>query len=160
MKLKLFILLLGLNLICFSQEFEKSDEEVKDGMDIALCSIKDNILQYAGAHNPLWIIRKGELLETKADKQPIGKFINPLPYTTHTFSLEKGDNIYLFSDRFVDQFGGEKGKKFKAQSLRKLLLEIHTMKMDEQKNKLNKTFEDWRGSLEQLDDVCLIGVRI
>ena len=106
-------------------EFEKSEEEVKDGMDIALASLvrqktKDNghktVLKYAGAHNPLWIIRKGasEIEEIKADKQPIGKFANAQPFTTHEVSLEKGDTIYLFSDGFSDQFGGEKGKKFKA----------------------------------------------
>jgi len=75
------------------EEFEKSEEEVKDGMDIALCSLEGTKLQYAGAHNPLWIIRNGELLETKANKQPIGKFDNPEPYNTHTIELQKGDSV-------------------------------------------------------------------
>ncbi len=142
------------------QEFEKSDEEVKDGMDIALCSLDGNKLQYAGANNPLWIIRKGEILETKANKQPIGKFDNPLPYTTHSFELQKGDTLYIFSDGYVDQFGGEKGKKFKPKALRELLLSIQDKQIDKQKLLINETFENWRGSLEQIDDVCVIGVKI
>ncbi len=142
------------------QEFEKSDEEVKDGMDIALCSLEGNKLQYAGAHNPLWIIRNGEIIEIKANKQPIGKFENPLPYTTHTFNLQKGDSIYIFSDGYVDQFGGKKGKKFKAKAFRSLLKSIQNRPMDEQKLLMEEAFENWKGELEQLDDVCIIGVRI
>jgi serine phosphatase RsbU (regulator of sigma subunit)/Tfp pilus assembly protein PilF len=142
------------------EEFEKSDEDVKDGMDIALCSLEGNKLQYAGAHNPLWIIRKGEIIETKANKQPIGKFDNPLPYTTHTFELQKGDTIYIFSDGYVDQFGGEKGKKFKAKAFRELLLSVQDQNMEEQKTIIDNAFETWRGNLEQIDDVCVIGVRI
>ncbi|MBL4669025.1 MAG: tetratricopeptide repeat protein, partial [Flavobacteriales bacterium] len=98
------------------QEFGRSDEDVKDGMDIALCSLEGKTLEYAGAHNPLWVIRKGEILETKADKQPIGQFDNLKPYITHSFELQKADSIYIFSDGYVDQFGGEKGKKFKSRA--------------------------------------------
>ena len=142
------------------KEFEKSDEDVKDGMDIALCSLEGNKLQYAGAHNPLWIIRKNELIETKADKQPIGQFDNPQPYTTHSFELEKGDSIYIFSDGFVDQFGGEKGKKFKTKAFRELFLSIQDKSMNDQKTIVDNVFETWRGGLEQIDDVCVIGVRV
>lgn len=142
------------------EEFEKSEDDVKDGMDIALCCIEGDVLKYAGANNPLWIIRGGEVLETKANKQPIGKFENPQAYTTHSFNLQKGDTIYVFSDGFVDQFGGEKGKKFKAANLKKILLSIQDKPMEEQREILNKTFEKWKGELDQLDDVCLIGVRI
>jgi serine phosphatase RsbU (regulator of sigma subunit) len=142
------------------QEFEKSEEDVMDGMDIALCSIEGMKLQYAGAHNPLWIIRKGELIETKANKQPIGQFENPGPYTTHSFDLEKGDAIYIFSDGYVDQFGGEKGKKFKSKAFRELLLSIQDKAMEDQKTTIDEAFETWRGSLNQIDDVCVIGVRI
>jgi serine phosphatase RsbU (regulator of sigma subunit) len=142
------------------QEFEKSDEDVKDGMDIALCSLEGNKLQYAGAHNPLWIIRNGEIIETKANKQPIGKFDNPEPYTTHSFELEKGDSVYIFSDGYVDQFGGEKGKKYKSANFKKLLLSIQNKDMIDQKRILDGSFETWRGDLEQIDDVCIIGVKI
>jgi serine phosphatase RsbU (regulator of sigma subunit) len=142
------------------QEFEKSEEEVKDGMDIALCSLEGNKLHYAGAHNPLWIIRNGKIIETKANKQPIGKFENPEPYTTHSFYLEQGDSIYIFSDGYVDQFGGEKGKKFKAKAFRALLLSIQDKSMEEQKQIIDNSFETWKGALEQIDDVCVIGVGI
>ncbi len=142
------------------QEFEKSDEEVKDGMDIALCSMEGKKLQYAGAHNPLWIIRNGEIVETKANKQPIGKFDNQTSYDRHSFDLEDGDTIYIFSDGYVDQFGGENGKKFKAKAFRELLLSIQKETMEEQKKSIDDRFNMWKGNLEQIDDVCVIGVRV
>lgn len=144
------------------QEFEKSKEEVKDGMDIALCSLSGQTLKYAGAHNPLWIIRKGavEVEEIKANKQPIGKFDIPTPFATHTIELSAGDTIYIFSDGYADQFGGEKGKKFKAAALKKLLLSIQNESMERQQELLDQMFENWRGEIEQLDDVCIIGVRV
>lgn len=128
------------------QEFEKSEEEVKDGMDIALISLKKQaqsenesesvsrshtILQYVGAHNPLWIIREGsnEIEEIKADKQPIGKFGTEKPFTNHELKLNPRDTIYIFSDGFADQFGGEKGKKFKSKNFKKLLLSIKDLSM-------------------------------
>ena len=142
------------------QEFEKSDEEVRDGMDIAICSLIGDKLEYAGAHNPLWIVRNGVLLETKANKQPIGKFDNLLPYTTHSFVLEKGDTVYIFSDGYPDQFGGEKGKKYKSGNFKKFLLSIQEDSMEKQLTLLIAEFEKWRGSMEQIDDVCVIGLRI
>lgn len=142
------------------QEFEKSDEDVMDGMDIALCSLEGNELKYAGAYNPLWIVRSGEIIETKANKQPIGQFDDPVPYTTHSFDLEARDTFYIFSDGYVDQFGGPKGKKFKAKQFKKLLLSIQSSEMTAQKDLIDEAFEKWRGSLEQIDDVCVIGVKI
>ena len=142
------------------EEFEKSEEDVKDGMDIALCTINGSTLQYAGANNPLWIIRNGELIETKPDKQPIGKFDKQTPYTTHQFELQKEDTIYIFSDGYVDQFGGVKGKKFKAKALKEMLLSIQQHPMNKQHDILEENFETWRGDLEQIDDVCVFGVRI
>lgn len=143
-------------------EFEKSEEDVKDGMDIALCSLDlvAKKLDYAGANNPLYYINKGELKEIKPDKQPIGKYADKHPYTNHTLDIETGDCIYIFSDGFADQFGGPKGKKFKYKSFRELLLEIHSKPMDEQKQILDKALEDWKGPLDQLDDICVIGLRI
>ncbi|OIQ25833.1 MAG: hypothetical protein BM555_06585 [Crocinitomix sp. MedPE-SWsnd] len=142
------------------QEFEKSEEEVKDGMDIALCLLNGNKLQYAGANNALWIMRDEELIEIKADKQPIGKFDAEKSFTTHDVDLQKGDVIYLFSDGYADQFGGEKGKKLKASNFKKYLKTISHLSMREQSTELDKAFENWKGSLEQLDDVCVIGVRV
>ncbi|MBL1231913.1 MAG: SpoIIE family protein phosphatase [Flavobacteriales bacterium] len=145
------------------QEFEKSDEDVKDGMDISLCCLDLSgsyaILQWAGANNPLWIIRKHELIEVKPNKQPIGKTDNPLSFTTHEIQLQKGDTIYVFTDGFADQFGGPKGKKFMYKPFKELLLSIQNKTMEEQKIVLEQHFENWRGSLEQVDDVCVIGVR-
>ena len=142
------------------QEFEKSEEEVKDGMDIAICSLEGSTLKYAGAHNPLWLIRNGELLETKANKQPIGQFDNPEPYTTHSIELQKGDSLYIFSDGYADQFGGEKGKKLKTANFKQLLLSIQKESMEKQKQLIDEAFEKWKGDLEQLDDVCVIGLKI
>lgn len=143
-------------------EFEKSEDEVKDGMDIALCSLNGRILKYAGAHNPLWIIRKGatEIEEVKADKQPIGAFLDAKPYTTHEIELNEGDAFYIFSDGYADQFGGERNKKFKSVNFKKLLISIQDKSMLEQKEAINRVFEDWRNDIEQLDDVCVIGVKV
>ena len=146
------------------EEFEKSEEEVKDGMDISMCSLSlsSYSLSWAGANNPLWIIRKGsnQIEEIKADKQPIGKYENAKPYTQHKIQLQKGDSIYIFTDGFQDQFGGEKNKKFKSGNFKKLLLTIQGKSMEEQKNIINKAFEDWKSNFEQVDDVCVIGVRV
>ena len=142
------------------QEFEKSEDDVKDGMDIALCCLEGKELSYAGAHNPLWIVRNGELIETKADKQPIGKFEEPQPYTTHRFELKEGDNLYIFSDGYADQFGGEKGKKFMKSNFKELILSIGDLSMGEQKQIIDEAFEKWKGNFEQVDDVCVMGVKI
>jgi len=146
------------------REFEKSDENVKDGMDISLCalSLKTRTLKWAGANNPLWIVHSetNELLEIKGDKQPIGKFADAKPFTTHEILLKADDTIYVFTDGFQDQFGGDKGKKFKASSLKELILEVTPLSMSDQLVRIEASFENWRGSLEQIDDVCIIGVRI
>jgi serine phosphatase RsbU (regulator of sigma subunit) len=139
---------------------EAQNDYVKDGMDIALCSLSGNTLKYAGANNPLWIIRDNELLIKKADKQPIGNFNSKMPFKTHTIELQKGDTFYLFSDGYADQFGGEKGKKFMTKAVKKLLLSIQDQSMDKKSKSLNEAFVSWRGNGEQIDDVCFIGVRI
>ena len=144
------------------ERFTKNDENVKDGMDISLCRISNNQLQWSGANNPLWIIRKNgkEVEEIKANKQPIGKTDNSSPFTAHEIQLNPEDTIYIFTDGFADQFGGEKGKKFMYKQLKELLLTIQHLKMDEQREKLNQAFINWQGSQEQVDDVCIIGVRV
>ncbi|MBL4593167.1 MAG: tetratricopeptide repeat protein [Flavobacteriales bacterium] len=139
-------------------------ESIRDGMDIALCVLntKTNELNYAGAYNPLWILRKGadKIEEIKANRQSIGKVDKPLPYTTHQISLNKGDTIYLFSDGYADQFGGEKGKKMMYKPFKNLLLSLKNEPMENQLQTLSAHFESWKGDLEQIDDVCIIGVRI
>ena len=141
-----------------------SMDNIRDGMDIAFCILnkKTNKLQYSGAHNPLWILRNNsdEIEEIKANKQSIGKVDNPQQYTTHQIDLNKGDSIYIFSDGFADQFGGEKGKKLKYKPFKKLLVSMKKESMENQLKKLNNHFETWKGNLEQVDDVCVIGVRI
>ncbi|MBD3635885.1 MAG: tetratricopeptide repeat protein [Crocinitomicaceae bacterium] len=148
-------------------EFGKSDKQVNDGMDIALCALHrtsdtHSILKYAGAHNPLWINRKGsdEMIEIKANKQPIGKYIDTKPFDTHEIEVYPGDTIYIFSDGYADQFGGDKGKKMKTGNFKKLLLSAKDMEINQQKNYLVDSFDKWKGQIEQLDDVCVIGVRI
>jgi len=134
--------------------------EVVDGMDISLCSIEGNKLQWAGANSPLWIIRKGELLETLPNRQPIGEYPSPKPFLTHEITLEKDDRLYLFSDGFQDQFGGVKGKKYKAKNLKSLLISMSQKPMNEQQGMLDIVFEEWRADLEQIDDVCVLGLKI
>ena len=142
--------------------FEKSEEDVKDGMDISLCVLdqQNNSLQWSGANNPIWIIRNAEILETKPNKQSIGKTDKPTPFKTHNIKLEKEDLIYLFTDGFQDQFGGKNGKKFKLANLKKLILSIHREKMQKQLEIINQAFEEWKGDQEQVDDVCIFGLRI
>lgn len=139
------------------------DGEAKDGMDIALCVLNTdtNILEYAGAYNPLYLYRDGELMETKADKMPIGIYIREKEsFTKHEIQLQKGDTFYIFSDGFADQFGGPDGGKFKSKPFKRLLSEIQTMNMAEQLARLNRIFDDWRGEIDQIDDVIIMGIRV
>jgi serine phosphatase RsbU (regulator of sigma subunit) len=140
-------------------EFEKSEEEVKDGMDISLCALNGNTLHWAGANNPLWIVRNGELTEYRPDKQPIGKYAEPKPFITHAIQLQQGDTVYIFTDGYQDQFGGEKGKKFKASNFKELLLSIQHETMERQRELFDEAFERWKEGYEQIGDVCVIGVR-
>lgn len=143
-------------------EFERSSNDVKDGMDISLCTYDptSRILLWAGANNPLWVIRNNELLETRATKQPVGKFDGRKPFETHRYELQENDMIYIFSDGYPDQFGGPKGKKYKSANLKSLLLSLHELGMQEQLDKLNAEFDSWKQDMEQIDDICIIGVRI
>ncbi|MBI4931719.1 MAG: SpoIIE family protein phosphatase [Bacteroidetes bacterium] len=140
-----------------------SSAEIKDGMDIAFCAIdkKNNLLEYAGAFNPLWLIRDNCLQEFNADKQPIGAFVNEKQtfFTNHEIQLQKGDAVYIFSDGYTDQFGGENGKKFRHKQFQELLLSIQENSMAEQKNILEKAIENWKGNLEQVDDILVIGLK-
>jgi serine phosphatase RsbU (regulator of sigma subunit) len=155
---------------------------VQDGMDISFaCYDGDSKeLSWAGANNPLWILRDKNkanqfsttikfdteksdyvLNEIKGDKQPIGFYDgNTKVFTNHTLQLEEGDIIYLFSDGYPDQFGGPNGKKFKYKKLKELIIESSNQKIINQFSVLDTTFESWKGELEQIDDVCLLGVRI
>ncbi len=137
---------------------------VRDGMDISLITIdyKNKKLNYAGGYNPLFIIRKAELIQIKADKFPIGGYMGEKlkDFTNNEFDLQKGDVIYLFSDGYADQFGGTDDSKFLIRRFRELLLKIHNEPMNEQKEILNQVHYDWRGNSVQIDDILVIGIRI
>ncbi len=135
--------------------------DVKDGMDIALCSIDKNqkLLKYAGAYNECVIIRNGEIFELSPDKQPIGQFTHAKPFSLQTFELQSGDSVYLFTDGYVDQFGGEKAKKYKSRPFKNKLQEIGHLPMIEQKKILTDEYNNWKGDLDQIDDVCVFGVK-
>ncbi|MBI2258387.1 MAG: tetratricopeptide repeat protein [Flavobacteriia bacterium] len=143
-------------------EFEKSDENVNDGMDISLCSlnIKSKLLFWAGANNPLWVLRDKQIIDYKPDKQPIGKQEGVKPFTNHVIQLQEHDCIYIFTDGFQDQFGGPKQKKFRSSQIKELLLSISEKCMEDQLNEIEKKLVSWKGDLEQVDDICLIGVKI
>jgi serine phosphatase RsbU (regulator of sigma subunit) len=136
--------------------------EARDGMDIAIVSIdsKEKKLEYAGAYNPLIMIRNGELFETAGDKMPIGIYDNMKDFSNHVTGLEKGDVFYMYSDGYEDQFGGPDGKKLKSKRLKQLLIEIHKYPMEKQKELLETTFEEWKGNLPQVDDVVVVGLLI
>ncbi|MBI5540835.1 MAG: DUF4154 domain-containing protein [Bacteroidia bacterium] len=134
----------------------------KDGMDLALCVLDLNTyeLQFAGANNPLYLIRNKELIETKADKMPIGLYDENKPFTNNLFQLQKDDAFYIFSDGYPDQFGGPSGKKFMYKKMKELLVNIQDEKMSDQQKILEKTIEDWQGDLFQVDDMLIIGVKV
>lgn len=160
------------------ETFERSDHEVKDGMDISLCGLTMETmeLEFSGAHNPLWLVREGtgeyegmtlslemdgrSLYEIKADKQPVGKYAYREKFTYNKVKVQKGDTIYLSSDGFPDQFGGDKGKKLKSKAYKILLLKLSKEDIHHQKDMLEGLFNEWMGEFEQLDDVCVIGVKV
>lgn len=148
-----------------NKEVTKSLNSIKDGMDMALVAInKEKMeLQYAGANNPIYIVRNKKFIEVKADKQAIGadtENAHVKTFKNHVIPLEKGDCIYLFTDGYADQFGGPLGKKFKYKKFQELLVEIQDNSIEEQKHILNYHHEQWKGDLEQVDDILVIGVRI
>jgi serine phosphatase RsbU (regulator of sigma subunit) len=135
----------------------------KDGMDIALCVLdkSSGILEFAGANNPLYYVKDGEMIEIKGDKMPVGYMPERNgPFTNHKIQLSTGDALYIFSDGFADQFGGPKGKKFKYKQMRELMHEHYDKEMKVQKEIMLSAFHEWKGDMEQIDDVCVIGVRV
>lgn len=134
----------------------------QDGMDMAfyIIDLNTNVIQFSGAQNPLYLYREGELSEYKADRQPIAIYPREQPFTNHEFQLQKGDALYTFSDGFVDQFGGDKGKKYMSKRFKQTLGEIQDRTMPEQKTILEQTFDNWRGDRKQIDDVLVIGLKI
>jgi len=148
-----------------------NETPLKDGMDMALCTIDFNHLyaEYAGANNPLYLVRNGELIQFNADKQAISASseIQSRPFLNTPIQLQKGDCLYLFTDGFADQFGGEHleggrpgGKKYLYKRFKELLVDISPEPMSKQKELLSSAFESWRGPIEQVDDVLVIGIKV
>lgn len=140
-----------------------SARDISDGMDIALCAWnrETNVLQYSGAHNPLYLIRDGKLIEYVSDARPIGMSMMKefKRFTSNEIHLQKGDTIYIFTDGFADQFGGPKFRKYYYQNFQKFLIEISSQPMEMQQELLRKEFEEWKGDYEQIDDVLVLGVK-
>ena len=140
-----------------------STEGGKDGMDCSLLvfDFNNKQLHIAAAHNPVWIVRKNNLIEIKADKMPVGKSERQhTSFTLHTVEIQTGDNIYTLTDGFPDQFGGPNGKKFMSKKLKELLLANANLPISQQKQLLETTFKNWVGDIEQVDDVCVIGIKL
>lgn len=138
------------------------DSIVRDGMDAVLFAINFNklTLSFAGANNSLYIVRDKEIIELKPDKQPIGAYEAQQSFTNYAFQLQKGDTIYATTDGYFDQFGGHEGKKLKSKKFKEKLVECVDLPIEQQKEFLSTFFNNWKGSLEQLDDVCILGVKI
>jgi len=141
-----------------------SDTSIKDGMDMALCvlDIKNKRAEFAGANNPMVLIRDNAIIRYRGDRFPIGAFDGnqPQSFANNEIELSEGDCLYLFSDGYADQFGGLDGKKFMYRRFEELLLEIHNLSPNEQKDTLNKRLLKWKGSNEQVDDILVIGIKI
>jgi serine phosphatase RsbU (regulator of sigma subunit) len=137
------------------------EDSIKDGMDIAVCVVDfdKNIMWYAGANSPLYLVRGGELIHYRADKMPVAIHYKMGPFTLHKIDLQKGDAFYIFSDGYADQFGGPKQKKYMSMQLKETLVAMAGKPMLEQGERLNEIFEEWKGDNSQVDDVTLIGVR-
>jgi len=142
----------------------KSTGSIKDGMDMALCilDLKSKTAEFAGANNPMYLIRDDKLIKYKGDRFPIGAFEGSEPqlFKNNEIDLSGGDCLYLFSDGYADQFGGPENKKFMSKKFEDLLLEINREPMEVQKEKLHSRLDEWKGSNEQVDDILVIGIRI
>jgi serine phosphatase RsbU (regulator of sigma subunit) len=135
----------------------------KDGMDCSLVcfDFKNSMFTYSAANNPVWVVRENKLIELAPDKMPVGKHDkDQISFTQQEFHLQKGDTVYVLTDGLPDQFGGPNGKKYKYKQLKELLTSIATLPMEVQKENLKESFVNWKGNLEQVDDVCVIGIRI
>lgn len=148
------------------QAFSREEAAIMDGMDISICCLNRSTRQlcWAGANIPLWILRtegeQAEIIELKPDKQPIGRYVTNKPFTNHTIEVSHNDSIFLFSDGYSDQFGGDKGKKFKSKQLQKLLIDNCKEELSATKKILQSTLELWKGKHEQVDDITILGIRI
>lgn len=141
---------------------KRDSSKLKDGMDIAVCSIntKDSTIKFSGANNPMILIRNNEVEVFKGDKMPVAIFEKMVSFSNKEIELKPNDSIYVFSDGIVDQFGGEKGKKFMIKRLKSILVEINHQPMEKQKEIILDEFNKWKGNEDQVDDVVMLGVKI
>jgi len=141
-----------------------SEQNIRDGMDMSLCIFNFNSMkmEFAGANNHCWIIRDNQIIELRGDKQAISASVDleKNDFTNHIFNLKENDTIYLFTDGYADQFGGPNEKKFSYKRMRELLIANNDQSIQQQKESLEAAFEEWRGDLEQIDDVCIVGIKI
>jgi len=140
-----------------------TNDKTKDGMEVALCILDytRNKLQYSGAFRPLYLIREDQLHEYKGDSMPVGIYeLDEQSFTNTEIQFREDDLIYIFSDGYVDQLGGEERKTFRAERFRRLLLDIHKLPMEDQKAALNKKIEEWKGKVDQIDDILIVGIRL
>jgi serine phosphatase RsbU (regulator of sigma subunit) len=144
------------------ENFSKSEEEIQDGMDISICALntKTKTLEWAGANNSLLLINNGQLTEAKADKQCIGYNDNIKLFTNHQFNLQPDTSIYLFTDGFADQFGGQLERKLTKSKFRELLLSIQHIPIQQQATELDEFIMNYKQNIEQTDDILVIGVRV
>jgi serine phosphatase RsbU (regulator of sigma subunit) len=157
--------MLGYLNLFIKKALQQNNQEInsRDGMDIVLCSFdnRSQTLKYAGANRPLWILQNHAITEVQPDKTAIGGHTDGnYKFKVNEIKVNKGDTIYLFSDGFADQFGGEKKKKLMTKGFRELLKQAYTLPVKEQKDFLYNYFTEWRGGLEQLDDVLVIGIKV
>jgi len=129
-------------------------------MDIALCRLNNRELQFAGANNPIWIFDEQNCIEIKGDKQPVGAYVHRKPFTQHTMRLQQGQLLVLFSDGYADQFGGPGGKKFKYSRMKELIQTNKQQHPEKIRKVLLENILSWRGTLEQIDDICVLGISI
>jgi serine phosphatase RsbU (regulator of sigma subunit) len=148
--------------VLVEETLSSEERNMKDGMDLTFCrlNLDNNELVYSGANNPLYILSNKGLQILSPNKQPIGSFEYRKPFTQEHIILNSGDCLYLFSDGYADQFGGPNGKKYMYKRLRGLLENVTQLPLQDQKNTLETEFESWKGSHEQIDDVCIVGIRV
>lgn len=150
-------------LLITSFKQKQGEEKRQNGLDIALCSYNPltRELSYAGAKNSLYLFRNNTFKEIKADKHTLGMFYDQEnnKFTNHSFTVEKGDLIYLFSDGFADQKGGPQNKKYYYQPFQELFIRVQGMPMEEQRKELEKEIDSWKGTNEQIDDILIMGIR-
>jgi PAS domain S-box-containing protein len=149
--------------IKLAELFRSSNEShIYDGMDISICAMADDrsTIYFSGANLPITIVRNGDVFEIKGDRQHVGYSRKSEEFTTQIIDIQKGDMIFMYSDGYQDQFGGDRGKKFMKRRLRELLIKIHKLPLEDQYNLIKLEFHQWKGEYQQVDDICVMGILV